>query len=51
MDEMEIQLVPVLLGAGRPLFEHLGGDHIELELTRVIDAPGVAHLRCRVVRR
>ena len=48
LDELEIHLVPVLLGAGRPLFEHLGADHVELELTRVVDAPGVTHLRYRV---
>jgi dihydrofolate reductase len=48
LDEMEIHLVPVLLGEGRRLFEHLGADHIELELTRVVDAPGVTHLRYRV---
>jgi dihydrofolate reductase len=43
LDEMEIHLVPVLLGQGRRLFDHLSADHIELELTRVIDAPGVTH--------
>jgi dihydrofolate reductase len=48
LDVMEIHLVPVLLGEGRRLFEHLGADHIELELTRVVDAPGVTHLRYRV---
>jgi dihydrofolate reductase len=48
LDELEIHLVPVLLGEGRRLFEHLGADHIELELTRVLDAPGVTHLRYRV---
>ena len=48
LDELEIHLVPVLLGEGRRLFEHLGTDHIELELTRVVDAPGVTHLRYRV---
>ena len=48
LDELEIHLVPVLLGEGRRLFEHLGADHIELELARVIDAPGVTHLRYRV---
>jgi len=48
LDEMEIHLVPVLLGEGRRLFEHLGAEHIELELTRVVDAPGVTHLRYRV---
>ena len=41
LDELEIHLVPVLLGEGRRLFEHLGADHIELELTRVIDTRGV----------
>jgi dihydrofolate reductase len=50
LDEMEIHLVPVLLGDGRRLFDHLGADHTELELTRVIDAPGVTHLHYRVVR-
>jgi dihydrofolate reductase len=48
LDELEISLVPVLLGEGRRLFEHLGARHIELELTRVLDAPGVTHLHYRV---
>jgi hypothetical protein len=39
--------VPVLLGEGRRLFEHLGTDQMELERTRVIDSPGVTHLRFR----
>jgi hypothetical protein len=47
-DELEISLVPVLLGEGRRLFDHLGADHIELELTRVLQAPGVMHLPYRV---
>jgi hypothetical protein len=45
---MEIHIVPVLLGQGRHLFDHLSADHIELELTRVVDAPGVTHLHYRV---
>ncbi|MGI5204745.1 hypothetical protein ACQEU6_24585 [Spirillospora sp. CA-108201] len=40
-----IHLIPVVLGAGRRLF---GADRIEVELTRVLDAPGVTHLRYRV---
>jgi dihydrofolate reductase len=48
LDEMEIQLIPVLLGEGRPLFAQLGAHHIELTLTRVLDAPGVTHLRYEV---
>ena len=48
LDEMEIHVVPVLLGQGRRLFDHLDAEAIELELTRVIDAPGVTHLHYRV---
>ncbi len=48
LDEMEIELIPVLLGQGRPLFGALGPDHIELDLLRALDAPGVMHLRYRV---
>ncbi|MBA2522803.1 MAG: dihydrofolate reductase [Solirubrobacterales bacterium] len=45
LDELEIHLIPVLLGQGRPLFEHLGTEQVELELMRVVEAPGVTHLR------
>ena len=47
LDELEIHLIPVLLGAGQPLFGDLA-EHTELELTRVLEAPGVTHLRYRV---
>jgi dihydrofolate reductase len=47
LDELEVHLIPVLLGAGRRLFGELA-EHTELELTRVIDAPGVTHLHFRV---
>jgi dihydrofolate reductase len=49
LDEMELHVIPVLLGRGRRLFDHLGADHIELELTRSIAAPAVTHLRYRVL--
>jgi dihydrofolate reductase len=45
LDEIEIHLMPILLGAGRRLFD---GQRAGLELTRVLDAPGVTHLRYRV---
>jgi dihydrofolate reductase len=51
LDELQIHLIPVLLGQGRPLFDHLDPDHTGLELNRVIDAPGATHLRYRVCRR
>jgi dihydrofolate reductase len=50
LDEMHVDLVPVLLGGGVRLFEHLGTAPIELESPRVIEAPGVTHLTFRVVK-
>jgi dihydrofolate reductase len=50
LDEIQIHLVPVLLGSGVRLFDHLGAKHIELESTQVVAAPGVTHLRYRVVK-
>ena len=50
LDELQIHVVPVLLGHGRRLFDHLDADHIELEVTRIVDAPRVTHLRYRVRR-
>jgi dihydrofolate reductase len=50
LDEIQIHLIPVLLGEGRRLFEHLGADHIELEPVRVSEGAVVTHLRYRVCR-
>ena len=50
LDEIQIHLVPVLLGGGVRLFDHLGTEQIELESTRVIEAAGVTHLTYRVVK-
>jgi dihydrofolate reductase len=47
LDEIQIHLVPVLLGAGRPLFDNLGPGHLEMEINRVIESPHVTHLRLR----
>jgi dihydrofolate reductase len=48
--EIHVDLVPVLLGGGVRLFEHLGTEPIELEGTRVIEGAGVTHLTFRVVK-
>jgi dihydrofolate reductase len=50
LDEIHLDLVPVLLGDGVRLFEHLGTGPIELESTRVIEGAGVTHLKFRVVK-
>jgi dihydrofolate reductase len=50
LDEIQIHLVPLLLGEGRRLFEHLGAEHIELETIRVIRGREATHLRYRVRR-
>jgi dihydrofolate reductase len=49
LDELEIHLVPVLLGAGRRLFEGTGPDAVELELVRRLEGRDAEHLRYRVV--
>jgi dihydrofolate reductase len=50
IDEMQLHVVPVILGDGARLLDNLGGAGIGLECTRVVDAPGVTHLTYRVVR-
>ena len=40
LDEIHIDLVPVLLGGGVSLFNHLGIGPIDLEATRVVQALG-----------
>jgi dihydrofolate reductase len=51
LDELELHLVPVLLGDGRRLFEPAGLGHVELELVRRLEGRGATHLRYRVVHR
>ncbi|KAB2337804.1 dihydrofolate reductase family protein [Actinomadura rudentiformis] len=50
LDELEIHLVPVLLGAGRRLFGSGDSEHVELELVRQLQGEGVIHLRYRVLK-
>jgi dihydrofolate reductase len=50
VDEIELDLVPVLLGRGIRLFEYLGVEPIQLERTVAVLAPDVTHLRFRVKR-
>ncbi|MGH2618690.1 MAG: dihydrofolate reductase family protein [Thermomicrobiales bacterium] len=48
VDEIRLHLVPVLLGAGSRLFEHLAAESIEREPTEVVASPAATHLRFRV---
>lgn len=50
LDEIQIHLVPVLLGDGRRLFNQIASEHIELVSTRVVESDDVTHLRFRVVK-
>jgi dihydrofolate reductase len=50
LDELELHVVPVLLGDGARLFDNLGDAEIKLEQVRAVQAPGVTHLKYRVVR-
>jgi dihydrofolate reductase len=50
LDELELHVAPVLLGGGARIFDDLGGAKVQLAQVRAIDAPGVSHLKYRVVR-
>jgi dihydrofolate reductase len=51
LDEIELHVIPVLFGQGRPLFEGLAPEQIELERTRILDGEsGVTHMHYRVRR-
>jgi dihydrofolate reductase len=45
VDEMEIHVVPTLLGGGERLFEGLGADLHGLSLVRTVATPQVTHLK------
>jgi dihydrofolate reductase len=49
IDEVQVHVVPQLLGDGERLFDNLGGELPELEVIRVIESPKVTHLKYRVV--
>jgi dihydrofolate reductase len=50
LDELSLSVVPVLLGSGTRLFDDLGDADVRLEQVRAVEAPGVTHLKYRVLR-
>jgi len=55
LDELGLHVVPVLLGSGRRLFDHLPAEQVEVDLVRQVRTPDVEdpsrhvlHLRYRV---
>jgi dihydrofolate reductase len=49
LDEINVSVVPLLLGSGVRLLDHLGPEPIALRQTRVIESDGVTHLRYQVL--
>jgi dihydrofolate reductase len=50
LDEMQIHLIPVLLGGGVRLFDDLDPEGIELRRTSSIETPSATHFRFQVVK-
>jgi dihydrofolate reductase len=48
VDELELHIVPLILAGGARLFDGVGPE-LKLEQVRAIEAPGVTHLKYRVV--
>ena len=50
VDQIQIGIVPILLGEGLRFFEHLGSEPIELERMRILESPTRTDLWFRVVK-
>jgi dihydrofolate reductase len=49
LDELELHVVPVFLGGGSRLLDNLGDADVRLEQVRAVEAPGVTHLKYRIL--
>jgi len=50
VDEIQVDLAPVLLGGGVSLFDYLGNGPIDLERIKVVEGLDVTHLRFRIIK-
>ena len=50
MDELHLDVAPIILGQGVRLFDHLNLGPISLERIRVVEAPNVTHMAFRIVK-
>ncbi len=50
VDEIHLQLVPVLLGTGIRLFENFGEAPVELTCERAVNSPHITHLKYRIAK-
>jgi hypothetical protein len=47
--QLELHIAPVILGGGARLLDNVGSE-LRLEQVRTVEAPGVTHVKYRVVR-
>jgi dihydrofolate reductase len=50
VDELQLHVVPVLMGGGLRLFDHIGTQQRRLETVRVVDTPHATHLKYRILK-
>ncbi len=50
LDELELHVVALVLGGGARVFDNLRDADVQLEQVRAVEAPGVTHLKYRVLR-
>jgi len=50
VDELQLNVVPIVLGDGTRLFDNIAGAELKLEPVRVVEAPDVTHLKYRAVK-
>jgi dihydrofolate reductase len=50
VDELRLNVVPIVLGDGTRLFDNIAGADVKLEPVRVVETPDVTHLKYRVVK-